>query len=63
MRRQQGGDTGGVAVGEDFDDIGPDNVRAFAQPQQGQGLGAGEAAATWRAGARRESRIDAVDVE
>ena len=63
MRSQQRGDARDIAIGQHLHHIRADDVRPAAQSQQAQRLGAAEPAAARRAGAGREGRIDAVDVE
>ena len=63
QHRVLGGDARGVAVGQDFDDVGADDVGSLEGAEEVQRLAAGEAARAGRAGAWGEGGIDDVDVK
>jgi hypothetical protein len=60
---EQGGVAGEVAVGEDFDDIGPGDFEPRERAEDSQGLGGTQPADTRGAGARCEGRVDDIDIE
>jgi len=63
MGREQRRDALRIAIRQHLDNIRADHIRAGKEPNGHEGFGGGEAADAGCAGARREGRIDAVDVE